>query len=191
MKWSARDEQAAPCVLPRVRVGVIACLLDHQGVRFDGEHKCDRFLIGPLADFLDLVPVCPEVGIGVGIPRPPIRLVGDPERARAIGVDDTTLDVTERLLAFALRHVASLGDISGYVLKQNSPSCGMEGEKVHDPKGTAVEHAGIGIFARVLMETRPLLTVVEETKLHNPILCEHFLARVLAYQSSNFSKASG
>ena len=71
--------------------------------------------------------------------------------------------------------------ISGYVLKQSSPSCGMEGVKVHDPKGTAIERTGIGIFARVLMETEPLLPVVEETQLNDPVLREHFLARVLVY----------
>ncbi len=172
------DEQAVPCA--RARVGVSACLLG-QRVRFDGGHKRNDFLTGPLADFLELVPVCPEVGIGMGIPRPPIRLVGDPERPRAVGVDDATPDVTERLLSFARRHVAALGDISGYVLKRNSPSCGMEGVKVHDSKGTTAERRGIGIFARVLMETKPLLPVVEEAQLHDPVLREHFLTRVLVY----------
>jgi len=140
-----------PCVLPPVRVGVSACLLG-QRVRFDGGHKRDDFLAGLLADFLDLVPVCPEVGIGMGIPRPQIRLVGDPERPRAVGVDDATLDVTEQLLSFARRRVSFLGDISGYILKQNSPSCGVEGVKVYGPKGTTPNRRGVGTFARVLME---------------------------------------
>lgn len=157
-----------------------ACLLG-RGVRFDGGHKRDDFLTGSLADFLDLVPVCPEVGIGMGVPRPPIRLVGDPERPHALGVDDATLDVTERLLSFARRCVPCLGDISGYILKRNSPSCGMEGVKVYDPPGTIVDRTGIGLFARVLMETKPLLPVVEETWLKDPVLRGDFLTRVLAY----------
>ena len=160
------DERATPCILPRVRVGVSACLLG-QGVRFDGGHKRDDVLTGALATFLDLVPVCPEVGIGMGVPRPPIRLVGDSQQPRAVGVDDATPDVTEQLLSFARRHVSSLGDISGYILKRSSPSCGMAGVKVYDSKGTITDHKGVGIFARVLMEAKPLLPVVEETCLKN------------------------
>jgi len=165
---------------------VSACLLG-QGVRFDGGHKRDDLLTGSLADFLELVPVCPEVGSGMGIPRPPIRLVGDPERPRALGVDDATLDVTERLLSFARRCVSCLGDISGYILKQNSPSCGMAGVKVYAPEGTIVDRTGIGLFARVLMKTKPRLPVVDETWLQDPVLREDFFTRVLAYHSLNFS----
>ncbi|WP_133510560.1 DUF523 domain-containing protein [Candidatus Thiosymbion oneisti] len=176
------DGPAVPCVLPQVRVGVSACLLG-QRVRFDGGHKRDDFLTGSLADFLELVPVCPEMGIGMGVPRPPIRLVGAPERPRALGVDDATLDVTEQLLSFARQCVSFRGDISGYILKQDSPSCGMKGVKVHDPEGKTADRRGIGIFARVLMEARPLLPVVEETWLKDPVLCAGFLTRVLAYHS--------
>ena len=161
-----------------------ACLLG-QRVRFDGGHKRNDFLVGSLTDFLDVVPVCPEVGIGMGIPRPPIRLVGNPERPRAVGVDDAALDVTEQLLSFARRRVSSLGDISGYILKRSSPNCGMDGVKVHGTKGTTPDYRGIGIFARVLMEAKPLLPVVEETGLKDPVLCEGFLTRVLAYHDLN------
>ncbi|CAD7854396.1 MAG: COG1683: Uncharacterized conserved protein / FIG143828: Hypothetical protein YbgA [Olavius algarvensis Gamma 1 endosymbiont] len=166
--------------MPRVRIGVSACLLGRR-VRFDGGHKRQGFLTGPLADCVDWAPVCPEVGIGMGIPRPPICLVGNPERPRAVGVEDPTPDVTEPLLSFARRRVAFLGEISGYILKRNSPSCGMERVKVHDPVGTAVEHTGIGIFARVLMAARPLLPVVEEARLNDPASQEDFLTRVLVY----------
>jgi len=182
-----RDEPAALCVSPRVKIGVSACLLG-QEVRFDGGHKRDDFLTGSLVDFLDLVPVCPEVGIGMGVPRPPIRLVGDPERPRSVGVDDATLDVTERLLAFARRRISCLGDISGYILKQNSPSCGMVGVKIYAPEGTIIDRTNIGLFARVLMETKPRLPVVEETWLQDPVLRGDFLTRVLAYHSLNFSE---
>ncbi|MCB2263073.1 MAG: DUF523 and DUF1722 domain-containing protein [Candidatus Thiosymbion ectosymbiont of Robbea hypermnestra] len=204
------DGQIMDCALPRVRIGVSACLLG-QRVRFDGGHKRHGFLTGPLADCVDLVPVCPEAGSGMGVPRPPIRLVGDPARSRAVGVEDPTLDVTERLLSFARRQVADLGAISGYVLKQNSPSCGRERVKVHSPRGTGIErqedvakrigkspfsdsasqkptdgllrqpHQGRGLFARVLMTERPLLPVVEEVGLHTPTLREGFLTRVLVY----------
>jgi len=162
-----------------------------QGVRFDGGHKRDDFLTGSRADFLELVPVCPEVGSGMAVPRPPIRLVGDPEQPRALGVDDAALDVTEQLLCFARRCVSRLGDISGYILKRNSPSCGMAGVKVYGPQGTILDRTGVGLFARVLMETKPLLPVVEETWLQDAVLREGFLTRVLAYYRLNFSGYPG
>lgn len=165
---------------PRVRVGVSACLLG-QEVRFNGGHKRDGFVTGVLAAFFDFVPLCPEVGIGMGIPRPPIRLVGDPERPRARGTDDATLDVTEKLEAYTRRRIPALGDISGYILKKDSPSCGMERVKVYIPKCGAPERKGVGIFARALMERMQLLPVEEEGRLNDPVLRENFLTRVYVY----------
>jgi len=100
---------------------------------------------------------------------------------RAVGSDDPTLDYTNDLQAFARREVAGLGDISGYVLKKDSPSCGMERVKVYGPKGGAPEKKGVGVFARVLMDRMPLLPVEEEGRLNDPVLRENFLTRVYAY----------
>lgn len=166
---------------PRVRIGVSACLLG-QEVRFDGGHKRNGFLTGPLADIVDFVPVCPEVGIGMGIPRPPIRLVGDAERPRATGRDVATLDVTEKLLSFARRRISSHGDISGYILKKHSPSCGMERVKVYGARGGEATQKGVGIFARVLKEAIPLLPVEDEGRLADPVLRESFLTRIFVYR---------
>jgi len=146
---------------PRVKIGVSSCLLG-QEVRYNGGHKQDRFLVSSLSRFVDYVPVCPEVAIGLGIPRPPIRLVGDPDRPKAVGTDDSTMDVTSRLQSFAQDTVPSLGEICGYILKKDSPSCGMERVKVYSEKGGAAERKGQGVFARVLMERMPLLPVEEE-----------------------------
>jgi len=166
---------------PRVKIGVSSCLLG-QEVRFDGGHKRDRFLVGSLSQFVDYVPVCPEVAIGLGIPRRPIRLVGDSERPKAVGTDDPTLDVTARLQAFARDTVPTLGDISGYILKKDSPSCGMERVKVYSEKGGAAQRKGQGVFARVLMDRMPLLPVEEEGRLNDPVLKENFLMRVFVFQ---------
>jgi uncharacterized protein YbgA (DUF1722 family)/uncharacterized protein YbbK (DUF523 family) len=166
---------------PRITIGVSSCLLG-QEVRYNGGHKRDGFLVGALARFADYLPVCPEVGIGMGVPRPPIRLVGDPERPRAVGTDDATLDVTDRLAGFARRQVQALDNLDGYILKKDSPSCGMERVKVYSPKGGAAQRKGVGIYAGVLMEHMPLLPIEEEGRLNDPILRENFLTRVYAYR---------
>ena len=166
---------------PRVKIGVSSCLLG-QEVRFDGGHKRDRFLVGSLSQFVDYVPVCPEVAIGLGIPRPPIRLVGAPDLPRAVGTVDPTMDVTARLQAFARETIPSLGDISGYILKKDSPSCGMERVKVYSEKGGAAQRKGQGVFARVLMDRMPLLPVEEEGRMNDPVLKENFLVRVFVFR---------
>src|SRR3990170_6839262 len=104
----------------RIRLGISSCLLG-QKVRFDGNHKHDSFLTGTLGEHFEWVPVCPEVAIGLGIPRPPIRLVGSPEAPRAVGVKDVSLDVTDKLAAYGRRQSCQLDDLSGYVFKSNSP----------------------------------------------------------------------
>lgn len=165
---------------PRVKIGVSSCLLG-QEVRYDGGHKRDQFLVDSLSRYADFVPICPEVAIGLGIPRPPIRLVGDPDQPRAVGANDPTIDVTGRLQSFARETVASLGDISGYILKKGSPSCGMERVKVYSREGGAAQRKGQGIFARVLTDHMPLLPVEEEGRLNNPVLKENFLTRVFVF----------
>lgn len=173
--------ESRPPVFPRVKIGVSSCLLG-QEVRFNGGHKRDGFVVGGLARFVDYVPVCPEVAIGLGVPRPTIRLVGDPEQPRAVGSDDPDRDVTQRLADFAAGQVPSLGGIHGYILKKDSPSCGMERVKVYSPKGGAAQRKGVGIYARVLMGRLPLLPVEEEGRLNDPVLRENFLTRVFVYE---------
>lgn len=169
-----------PRRFPRVRIGVSSCLLG-QEVRYNGGHKRDGFVAGALADFFDYVPVCPEVAIGLGIPRPPIRLVGDPAQPRAVGTDDPTLDVTDRLDAYARKQIPTLAGISGYILKKDSPSCGMERVKVYRPNGGMAERKGVGIFASVLKTQMPELPMEEEGRLNDSVLRENFVARVYVY----------
>jgi uncharacterized protein YbgA (DUF1722 family) len=117
----------------------------------------------------------------MGIPRPPIRLIGSPERPRAVGVDDPTLDVTARLEGYAREQARNLGDISGYILKKDSPSCGMERVKLYGAKGAPSRNA-TGVYTRVLMEQLPLLPLEEEGRLNDPVLRENFINRVFVYQ---------
>ncbi|MDJ0806073.1 MAG: DUF523 and DUF1722 domain-containing protein [Gammaproteobacteria bacterium] len=172
------------------KVGVSACLLGHQ-VRYDGGHKRNPFLLEALDEHVEFIPVCPETAIGLGIPRPPIRLVGIPEHPRVIGVTDASLDVTGRLQDYAESEVSSYLRLSGFILKKDSPSCGMERVKVYDNTGSSATRKGVGAFARVLMQRLPLLPVEEEGRLNDAVLRENFIARIYVYQRWQHLLSSG
>ena len=174
---------------PRARIGVSSCLLG-QRVRFDGGHKRDDFVTGPLAELFEYVPVCPEVGIGMTVPREPIRLVGDAARPRAVAVRNTALDVTGDLERFARQQVGVLGDISGYIFKKGSPSCGMERIRVYQESGMAEREAS-GIYARVIRDQMPLLPVEDEGRLNDAVLRENFVNRVFVYRRWQILVESG
>jgi uncharacterized protein YbgA (DUF1722 family)/uncharacterized protein YbbK (DUF523 family) len=164
-----------------IRIGISSCLLG-QNVRYDGGHKKDAFVTGPLARFVSFVPVCPEVEVGMSIPRPTIRLVrvGGEVRLRDPTHD---LDHTDAMRRWAEARAAELEklDLSGYVLKKDSPSCGMERVKVHAERGPGVRD-GVGLFAEALMRRMPLLPVEEEGRLNDLPLRENFIERVFAYR---------
>jgi uncharacterized protein YbgA (DUF1722 family)/uncharacterized protein YbbK (DUF523 family) len=175
---------------PKPRIGVSACLLG-QKVRYDGGHKRNDFLTRELARHVEYVPVCPETAIGLGIPRPPIRLVGSWDSPRVLGVADSSVDVTGRLLAYAESQVSALDGISGFVLKKDSPSCGMERVKVFNPADGSTVNRGTGAFAKVLMEKLPLLPVADEERLDDPVLRENLICRIYVYRRWQQLRADG
>ncbi len=159
-------------------------------VRYDGSAKRHRWIVEKLGQHVDYRPICPEVAIGLGVPRPPIRLVGTPDEVRVVGVEDTTVDVTQALEEFALDTASRLSDISGYLFMSKSPSCGMERVKLYNSKGYA-EKKGVGAYARVLMECLPHLPCEEEGRLNDPMLRENFVNRVFAYRRWQDLRAAG
>jgi uncharacterized protein YbgA (DUF1722 family)/uncharacterized protein YbbK (DUF523 family) len=168
-------------VRAKLRLGVSACLLGRK-VRYDGQHKRDPFLVDVLGEFVEWVPVCPEQELGLGVPREPIRLVGDPAAPRLVGErsgKDHT-DPMRRLAEARVRELARL-DLDGYVTKKDSPSCGMERVRVHGGRGGPPRREGVGAFARVLLARLPLLPVEEEGRLADPALRESFLERLFAH----------
>jgi uncharacterized protein YbgA (DUF1722 family)/uncharacterized protein YbbK (DUF523 family) len=162
-----------------IRVGISSCLLGEE-VRFDGGHKRHAFLTDTLGRFVEWVPVCPEVEAGFGTPREPMRLVDGGGRLRLLTVK-TGVDVTARLDTFAERRVDrhDLRGLAGYVLKKDSPSCGVERVKVYRGDSVAARH-GRGLFASRLIERYPHLPVEEEGRLADPALRENFVERVFA-----------
>jgi uncharacterized protein YbgA (DUF1722 family)/uncharacterized protein YbbK (DUF523 family) len=167
--------------LPAVRIGVSSCLLG-QKVRFDGGHKRDAFLVDTFGAFVEWVPVCPEVEAGMGLPREPIRLQRSGSDIRLVGVKSAT-DHTEMMTRYSTRRVEKLvrEDLDGYILKKDSPSCGMERVKVYDAGG-APARSGRGVFAAALIAHFPLLPVEEEGRLSDPRLRDNFVERVFAYR---------
>ena len=164
----------------RIRVGISSCLLG-AAVRYDGGHKRDPYIAGTLARYFEFVPLCPEVAIGLGTPRPPIRLVRAEGDIRVQGRDDPNRDVTDALRDFARSTAARLaGEISGYIFKRASPSCGMERAKVYDGKGMPAGRAA-GAYAGTLMAAMPLLPCEEEGRLGDPDLRENFIERVFVF----------
>jgi uncharacterized protein YbbK (DUF523 family)/uncharacterized protein YbgA (DUF1722 family) len=160
-----------------VRIGISSCLLGEQ-VRYDGGHKRDAFLTEELGRHVEFVPVCPEVEIGLGVPRPTLRLERRGGEVRMV-VTDTGEDLTERMRIWAEGAVARIAaaELDGYVLKKSSPSCGMERVKVYDENGSPAP-GGRGLYAEALIERLPLLPVEEEGRLRDARLRERFAERV-------------
>ncbi len=164
---------------PRLRIGVSSCLLGNR-VRYDGGHKHDPYVTQTLGAWVEYVPVCPEVEAGFGLPRPTLHLKGAPDAPRLVFTDSGE-DVTERMLTWSARRVRELQalDLDGYILKNRSPSCGMERVKVFAAKGLQSGTAR-GTFASVLLEAMPLLPVEEEGRLQDDRLRENFVERIFA-----------
>lgn len=164
-----------------LRLGVSRCLLGEE-VRFDGGHKRDHFLTDVLGRYVEWVPVCPEVEAGLGTPREAMRLIGDPSRPRLITIKSGK-DHTEALetLSMARTDVFKALDLSGFIFKKDSPSCGIERVRLYNQHGMA-SRQGVGIFARTFMEQCPLIPVEEEGRLCDPALRENFIERVFCYR---------
>lgn len=175
----ARQESIVKPRLP-VRVGISRCLLG-EAVRYDGGHKRDSFLVDVLGTFVDWVPVCPEVEAGMTTPREAICLVGDARRPHLVTVKSGQ-DLTTIMSSFSTQRAAELeaNDLSGYVFKKDSPSCGMERVRVVNHQGMPARN-GIGIFAKAFMEQFPLIPVEEEGRLCDPVLRDNFIERVFSY----------
>jgi uncharacterized protein YbgA (DUF1722 family)/uncharacterized protein YbbK (DUF523 family) len=163
----------------KIRLGVSACLLGDE-VRYDGGHKRDTFLVDTLGPFVEWVAVCPEVEVGLGVPRPSLRLTGAPVRPRLV-VEKTGEDLTARMRRWASRRVAELAELGlhGYVLKRGSPSCGLLRVRVYGDGGQPGP-VGRGLFAAALTDALPTLPVEEEGRLADAGIRENFIERVFA-----------
>lgn len=162
-----------------IRIGISSCLLG-EPVRYDGGHKRDAWISDSLSQHVEFHPICPEVAIGLGVPRAPIQLVRVNGAVRVRGVSDPGQDFTERLANVAECCLPELTNLSGYIFKSKSPSCGAFRVKVYDERGQP-DGYGEGAFAAAVKAAMPLLPVEEEGRLSDPRLRESFVTRVYVY----------
>lgn len=187
---SASGSSPFPIKDAPIKVGISSCLLG-QRVRYNGGHKRSALCIEELGRVFDFVPCCPETEAGLGVPRAPIRLVGDPLAPRAVRVADAGADVTAVLSSHAARRIPQLQELSGYIFIGQSPSCGLFQVKVYGDAEQPPVAAGRGIFAAALTRARPLLPVEEEGRLNDPRRRERFITRVRAWHDWHHLKRQG
>lgn len=173
----------------KIPVGVSACLMG-QEVRYNGGHKRSLFCLHDLAPYFDFTAECPEVAIGLGVPRPAIRLHGDFERPDVIGSDNTSLNVTAALTSYSQDRAKMGANLSGYIFMKDSPSCGLYSAKVYTSTGVHPKKRA-GIFAAALVAANPNLPVEEEGRLNDAVLRENFIARVYVYHRLKLIEAEG
>jgi uncharacterized protein YbgA (DUF1722 family)/uncharacterized protein YbbK (DUF523 family) len=163
----------------KIRLGISTCLLG-ENVRYDGGHKRNRLITDTIGQFVEFVPVCPELECGLGVPRESMHLVGDPESPRLI-TTRSGIDHTDRMKTWASKRLEELEkeELCGFIFKSRSPSSGMERVRVYNERGMP-EKKGVGIFARAFMEHFPLLPVEEDGRLHDVKLRENFIERIFA-----------
>ena len=163
--------------MEKIKLGISACLLGEK-VRYDGGHKLDRFLRDTLGQYVDYLPVCPEVECGLPVPREAMHLAGNPESPRLV-TSKTKQDMTERMVKWANKRILELEkeNLGGFIFKSDSPSSGLERVKVYNEKNIPIKK-GIGIFAKIFMDHFPLLPVEDEGRLHDPKLRENFIERI-------------
>ncbi len=164
----------------RIVLGVSSCLLG-QRVRYDGAARRDAYIVDTLAPYVEFVPICPEVEIGMGVPRPPLQLVGDPAHPRMLGVVDARADFTAAMQHFGATAGPRIEHISGYIFKSRSPSCAVWDTPIIAAHGS--RHAyGAGLFVREIVKNNPILPLQDECGLHLPVLREHFFEQVFSYR---------
>jgi len=178
--------------LPRIPldIAISECLVGGE-VRHDGGHKRSSLPHDKLEGLFRFRPVCPEVGIGLGVPRDAIRLVGDTDSPRAVNVKDNTIDFTNQLTEFAYGHAPTLDEVHGHIFTKNSPSCGLYRVKVYGKKDAPPNPRGRGLYAAGIAHKRSDLPLEENGRLHDPVLRENFVTRTFVHAHWRALSAAG
>ena len=164
-----------------MKIGISSCLLGHK-VRYDGQHKLDRFLRDELGPYVEWVSVCPETDCGLGIPREAMRLIGKDTESARLYTNKTFIDKTDQMLEYTYEKLDDLEKekLRGFVFKAKSPTSGMRGVKIYTEAGMP-SHRGAGIFAREFMKRFPHLPVEDEGRLHDAGIRENFIETIYVY----------
>ena len=171
----------------KIKIAVSSCLLG-EAVRYDGTDKHIKLITEQLALDYNLISLCPEMAIGMGVPRPPIHLLESKNNIQVVSIDNPKNNMTISLLDYGKKVVEVHGDIDGYIFKKNSPSCGTKDVKVMTVQGE-YERRGQGIYAATIMKELPLLPVIDEADFLDESLRVEFLIKVKMYFSSKSFRA--
>jgi uncharacterized protein YbgA (DUF1722 family)/uncharacterized protein YbbK (DUF523 family) len=161
-------------------MGIGSCLAGN-AVRYNAQTKRPNQQVRDIAESFELRAFCPEMGIGMGVPRAPIHLVGDETKVRALDVNSHTHDFTDKLAGYADTVLSLAPGLCGYILVKGSPSCGYERVKRYTEKGHGVASDQQGIFATALGKADPLLPLEDDGRLNDPGLRESFVTRAYTY----------
>lgn len=165
----------------RAKIGISSCLLGN-AVRYDGSDKYCPHIVASLADKFELIAFCPEVAIGLGVPRPAIQLVAVNGEIRARGVANPQQDVSQALRDYAQSIRAELDGLSGYIFKSRSPSCGVADVPVYQTDGSATAAIATGLFAQAIRELWPALPLTNDETLLDEEARGDFILRVQNYR---------
>ncbi|MDH5185319.1 MAG: DUF523 domain-containing protein [Gammaproteobacteria bacterium] len=166
-------------ISPKPILAISSCLLG-ENVRYDGGNKRDSLIVDRLGEVFDFLPICPEVGIGLGVPRPPIQMVMIEHEIQLRGVSDPKLDVTGRMVTYARENISICDQVCGYILKSKSPSCGINDVPVYNLNGVPI-HTGPGMYAREILSRCSNLPLIDEDMLQDKMLRDEFMQRVSAH----------
>ena len=174
----------------KIPIGISSCLLGEQ-VRYDGGHRHNSLITTQLSGIFEFRPLCPEVAIGLGVPRQPIQLVHTAQGIRVRGVHKPELDVTRKLQAYGQQVATGYTDICGYIFKARSPSCGTRGVATWTEQGDEDGANGIGAYAAALISAIPGLPITDEEALQDPAQRQHFIAEVTGWYQKNHAQEPG
>ncbi|HAU4331240.1 DUF523 and DUF1722 domain-containing protein [Citrobacter freundii] len=175
----------------KIPVGISACLLG-ANVRFDGGHKRLAFAVEDLSPWVCFEPVCPEMAIGLPVPRPALRLVKNDDGAISLRFSDKREgNLTDAMTVFSNQQIGQFEHLCGYIVCAKSPTCGMERVRVYDADGKNNRKAGRGIYTSLLMDAYPWLPVEEDGRLHDPQIRENFVERMYALNELNGIREQG
>lgn len=165
----------------KIHVGISSCLVGEK-VRWNGEHKKDVYIDVVLSQIFEWVRVCPEMEVGMGVPREAVHLSGSVENPRMVG-KQTKTDWTKRMRQYSRVRINELQSLNlcGFIFKNSSPSCGMKGIKIYPDRGRP-RAVGRGLFADDFIKHHPILPVEEEGRLRDPQIRENFIVRIFSYQ---------
>lgn len=172
-----------------INIGISACLVGEK-VRFDAGSKTSNFCVNELGKHVQYRAFCPEVAIGLPVPRATIRQIKKDDII-SVSRPDGSGDVTQALAEYGKRVAKIASKLSGYIFCAKSPSCGMERVKVYSADGKGSTSDGIGVFANEIMKANPLLPCEENGRLNDQIIRENFVARVFAYKAWQDMEKSG